>query len=246
MLPPDLVNDLERETSPVSRVRFPVQALPCRPDLDLGSHGRAHAAFIARRPPAVLDLASPFRRDRVLPVLPQPVAVKARVQVIPGKHLAVITFARSVPRQVNGIFCRIMPSGIRPGEAAQCDLGRLDPPVEREILAPAIEPGTVPPGLQDDAGDTPVAAGQQALKQRRLAIVIPEPDRLPVRLVRAYRRTELAQPAVHRLWRALGRPLEGSVRLGHETADRYGAPYVAPAGDLPAFLYDSLGQVRDR
>src|SRR5579872_5838607 len=146
MLPPDLVNDLERETSPVSRVRFPVQALPCRPDLDLGSHGRAHAAFIARRPPAVLDLASPFRRDRVLPVLPQPVAVKARVQVIPGKHLAVITFARSVPRQVNGIFRRIpLRSPLERYLGCPC------PSLEREVLAPAVETGAVPPGLQNHA-----------------------------------------------------------------------------------------------
>src|SRR5436309_3028349 len=60
------------------------QLLTGRPDLDLGVHGRADAAIEARSPAAVLDLGLV---ERVLPVLPEPVLVQARVEVVPGQDL---------------------------------------------------------------------------------------------------------------------------------------------------------------
>src|SRR3712207_1602846 len=55
-------------------------------DLDVRVHLRAHAAVEARRPAAVLDLRLV---EGVLPVLPQPVLVEARVEVVPGQDLLV-------------------------------------------------------------------------------------------------------------------------------------------------------------
>src|SRR5271165_1176605 len=79
----------------------PVKAVPGRAYLDLGAHGRTDPSFITRSPAAIFHLGRALGSDGVLPVLPKPVAVKARVQVIPGEHLTVITFAHSVPCEVH-------------------------------------------------------------------------------------------------------------------------------------------------
>src|SRR5947208_11376706 len=157
----------------------PVKALPRRAHLDLRAHGRASPAFITRGPAAIFHLARALGRDGVLPVLPQPVAVKPRVQVIPRKHLAVITFARSVPCKIHRL----------PG---QCLLGGPLPALEREVLAPPVEPRAVPPPRQDHAADPAVAAGPQALEDPVLAAVVPVADRLAVTAVRSQRAAERA------------------------------------------------------
>src|SRR5919204_4348906 len=54
----------------------PVKALAGRPHLDLGTHGGTNPAFITRGPAAIFHLARSLGSDGVLPVLPQPVAVK--------------------------------------------------------------------------------------------------------------------------------------------------------------------------
>src|ERR1700733_2156537 len=85
---------------------------PTGPDLDLGAHRRAGAAFEARGPAAVLYLLGSGRVDRREPVLPQPVPVEPGVEVIPGQHLVVSALARGVPGQVHTIV------GQSPGGAA--------------------------------------------------------------------------------------------------------------------------------
>src|ERR1700733_5087411 len=59
----------------------PVEANSSRAYLDLGPHSRAHPAFITRSPAAIFHLGRALGSDRVLPVLPKPVAVEACVQV---------------------------------------------------------------------------------------------------------------------------------------------------------------------
>src|SRR5947209_3813992 len=181
----------------------PVKALPRRAHLDLRAHGRTSPAFITRGPAAIFHLARALGRDGVLPVLPQPVAVKSRVQVIPREHLAIFTFARSIPCKTH----RLGGQGL---------LGGLPPALEREVLAPPVEPRAVPPRRQDHAAHPAVTPGQQALDDPGLAVVIAEADRLGGGAVGADRAAERAQPGVDHLGSALRRPLERRVRLGHE------------------------------
>src|SRR6185312_16501742 len=54
----------------------PVETLPGRANLDLGAHGRTDPTFITRSPTTIFHLARALGRDGILPVLPQPVAVK--------------------------------------------------------------------------------------------------------------------------------------------------------------------------
>src|SRR6516225_5673135 len=143
----------------------PVETLPGRADLDLGAHGRTDPTFITRRPAAIFHLARALGSDGVLPVLPQPVAVESRVQVIPREHLAVITFARSVPCKVHRLPGQRYPRASLPA-------------LEREVLAPPVEPRAVPPRRQDDAAHPAVAAGQQALDDPVLAAVVAIAERL--------------------------------------------------------------------
>src|SRR6516225_3591083 len=178
----------------------PVEPLPGRTHLDLGTHSRTDPAFITRSPAAIFHLSRALGGDGVLPVLPEPVAVKARVQVIPGEYLTVVTFARSVPRKIHRL------AGQRRCRAA-C------PPLVREVLTPAVEPRAVPPRGQDYPAYPAVAARHQALDDARLPVVIPVTDRLAVRAVGAQRAAQRAQPRVHHLRRALRGPLEGRVRL---------------------------------
>src|SRR3954452_10418278 len=97
-------------------------------DLDLGVHLRADAAVVAGRPPAVLDLdlGGLGHGARVLPVGPEPVLVEAGVEVVPRQHLVVAALAQGVPLEVH------------PG-AGQAGLGRGEPAVVGEVLAPAVE-----------------------------------------------------------------------------------------------------------
>src|SRR5689334_12865050 len=211
----------------------PVETLSGGPNLDLGAHGRTDPAFITRRPATIFHLARALGRDGILPVLPQPVAVKARIQVIPREHLAVVTFARSIPCKIHRL----------PGQR----LVRASlPALEREVLAPAVEPRAIAPCRQDHGAHPAVAAGQQPLDQAGLPVVVAVPDRLAVAAVRAQRAAERVQPCVHDLRRALSRPLEGRVRLGHEPADRHRAPDIAPPGCLPPGRDDLARQLRDR
>src|SRR5579863_5250 len=210
----------------------PVEPLPGRTHLDLGTHSGADPAFITRSPAAIFHLGRALRGDGVLPVLPEPVAVKARIQVIPGEHLTVITFARSVPCEVHGLV-------------GQRRRGAAVPPLEREMLAPPVEPRAVPPRGLDDLAYPAVTPGQQAFDDAGLAVVVPEADGLGVAAVGAQRAAQLAQPLVDHLRRALGGPLERRVRLGHEGADRHRAADVAPAGRLPPRGDDPAGQLGD-
>src|SRR6266568_4147973 len=66
------------------------QFLAGRADLDLRAHLRADAAVEAGGPAAVVDIGL---AQRVLPVLPEPVPVQARVQVVPGQHLDLVALA---------------------------------------------------------------------------------------------------------------------------------------------------------
>src|SRR4051794_19561873 len=100
-----------------------------RADLDLGAHRRAHAAVVARRPAAVLDLLG---LERVLPVRPEPVLVQAGVQVVPGEDLRLQALAHGVPVE-----------GDR--NVGEDRLAGGDPAVEGEVLAPAVETTAVLP-----------------------------------------------------------------------------------------------------
>src|SRR3984885_9759130 len=145
---------------------------PTGPDLDLGAHRRAGAAFEARGPAAVLYLFGPRRVDRREPVLPQPVPVEPGVEVIPGQHLRVAALTRGVPGQVHAIVGQSLG-------------GAAFPAAVREVLAPAVEARTVGPRRPDHLRDPAVPARQQPLNDRRLAVVVPEPDRLAVAAVRS-------------------------------------------------------------
>ncbi len=67
--------------------------------------GRAHAAVVARRPPAVVQLAGV---QRVLPVRPEPVrGNEPGVEVVPGQHFVeYVAFARRVPVDVDAGACQ--------------------------------------------------------------------------------------------------------------------------------------------
>src|SRR5215468_10164827 len=69
-----------------------------RADLDVGTHRGAHAAVEAGRPPAVVLLEL---GERVLPVVPEPLLVQPRVEVVPGQHLVGIPLTRRVPVEVD-------------------------------------------------------------------------------------------------------------------------------------------------
>src|SRR5690606_38891639 len=102
-------------TSPASPDRRDgEQALARRADLDLGAHLRADAAVIARRPAAVLDLGGAGGVDRVLPVLPQPLAVQARVEVIPRQHLVLVALPGGVPVEVHRLVGQRLLAGAHP------------------------------------------------------------------------------------------------------------------------------------
>src|SRR5690606_37310576 len=203
------------------RKEFPAR----RPDLDLGAHGGADAAVVARSPAAVFDLGA---RDGVLPVLPEPLAVEPGVEVVPRQDLVLLALARGVPVDVDA-----------------APLGGGHPPLEGEVLAPAVETAAVLPDGADDGADPAVAARQQALPDGRLAVVVAVADGPAVLLVAAPPVAQHLEPSVDGLVVGLGGPLERGVRLGHEAADGDRAAVVARPGGLAARLDDLLGQVGD-
>src|SRR5690606_21419427 len=192
------------------------ELLACRADLDLGIHAGADAAVVARGPAAVVDLDLV---EGVLPVLPEPVAVEAGVEVVPGEHLGVVALADGVPLRAHRCVREL---GLAGG----------DPAVVGEVLAPTVEATALGPHPPDHRADAPVAAGEQALDRGRLAVVVPEADRLGVLPVRADVVAQLAQPLVDDLPVLLRRPLERGVRLRHERADGHRAADVAAATRL--------------
>ena len=205
------------------------QRLTGRTRLDLGAHLRAHAAVEARRPPAVVDVGLV---QRVLPVLPQPVTVEPRVEVVPRQHLVALAVTRGVPVDVDGLV-------------GQRLLGRSHPAGEREVLAPPVEAATVVVHRLDDFPHATVAAREQSLDDAGLAVVVAEADGLGELAVGADGVAQLGQSRVGLLVAELADPLERRVRLGHEPADRHRAANVARSGDLSARRDDLLGEVGD-
>src|ERR1035437_5181279 len=199
------------------------------PDLDLGVHLRADPTVEARVPAAVLDLDVV---EGVLPVLPQPVLVQAGVEVVPGQHLVLLTLASGEPGDVDRL--------VRQG-----DLGTPHPAFIAEVLAPAVEPGTVTPGRLDDLADTAVTAGQQSFDDAGFAIVIAETDGRGVPPVAPDRVAQLLQPRVGLRCAELGAPLERGVPFGDEPTDGDGAPDVTLTGDPSPGLDHPLGEVGD-
>src|SRR5689334_2677943 len=120
-----------------------------RADLDLRVHARAHAAVEARRPPAVVLLEL---GERVLPVLPEPLLVQPGVEMVPGQNLVLVALACGEPGHVDAVPREHLGRGLRP-------------PLEREVLGPAVEPAALLPDPSDDLADAPVAAAEQALDQ---------------------------------------------------------------------------------
>src|SRR5450759_860041 len=205
------------------------EALAGGPDLDLGAHLRADATVVARSPAAVLDLHT---AQGVLPVLPQPVLVQARVEVVPGQHLALLALTGGVPGNIDRFV----------GKSA---LRTPHPALITEVLAPAVEPGAVTPCGLDDLADAAVTAGQKSFDDAGFAIVIAEPDGRGKPLVGPDLLAQLLQPRVGLRRAQLRAPLERGVRLGDEPADRDGAPDVTQAGDPSPGLDDPFGEVGD-
>src|SRR5690606_40527591 len=87
----------------------------------------------ARSPAAVFDLGA---RDGVLPVLPEPLAVEPGVEVVPRQDLVLLALARGVPVDVDA-----------------APLGGGHPPLEGEVLAPAVETAAVLPDGPDDRSE---------------------------------------------------------------------------------------------
>src|SRR5215204_3088240 len=69
-----------------------------RTDLNRGVQLGTHPAIEARGPAAVVDLDL---LKGVLPVVPEPVAVETRVQMIPGQHLVIVALSGRVPVEIN-------------------------------------------------------------------------------------------------------------------------------------------------
>jgi hypothetical protein len=130
-------------------------------------------------------------------------------------------------------------------QAGQLALGGNHPPVVGEVLAPPVEAPTVTPDGLDDPPDPPVAAREQALDDAGPAVVVAEADGRAVAAVGADRLAQQRQPRVGLLGAELGGPLERRVRLGHEAADRDGAPDVRRPADLAPGLDDPLGELGD-
>jgi hypothetical protein len=131
-----------------------------RAHLDLGAHLGADPAVETAAPPAVGDLVL---GKGVLPVVPQPVAVQPRVDVVPGQDLDPVPLP-----------CREPVHGQR--RALEDRLGGPHPTLEGEVLTPPVEPAALPPHRLDDCPNATVAAREQALDDSRLAVVVAEAD----------------------------------------------------------------------
>ena len=190
------------------------QLLAGRADLDVGAHLRADAAVEARRPAAVLDLDLV---ERVLPVLPEPVLVQAGVEVVPGQHLVVASRSRVVYQSTSTGWSASAVVGARPSSARS----------EKCSLQPSKRPPSSP-DRADDRADPAVAAGEQALDDAGLAVVVAEADRAAVLLVAADRVAQLLQPGVGRpRRRAAAAHWNGVCGLGTKPPMRHRAADVA-------------------
>src|SRR6266545_3823268 len=177
--------------------------------------------------------AAPGRVDGVLPVLPEPFAVKTRIEVIPGQDLGVASLPGGVPGEIN----RLVRERFR---------GAALPALVPEVLAPAIETAAVLPYRPDHLGHAPVTTGEQALNDRGLTLVVAVTDAAAIARVAAQRAAERGEPAIHSRGVALACPLKRRVRLWHKRAYRHGATNVTAPGCLPPGLNHPPGEARDR
>src|SRR5215203_6581816 len=111
-----------RSGEPVSDGGNGQQGATGRADLNRGVQLGTHPAIEARCPAAVVDLDF---LDGVLPVVPKPVAIETRVQMIPGQDLVIVTFSGRLPVEINA------GAGARTFRACH-------PAVVRKVLAPAV------------------------------------------------------------------------------------------------------------
>src|SRR5690606_36375379 len=97
--------------------------------------------------------------EGVLPVLPEPLAVETRVEVVPRQDLDLVALTQRVPVEVDGLV-------------GQRLVRARGPPLVGEVLAPAVEAAAVLPHRADDLADPAVAARQQTLHDGGLALVV--------------------------------------------------------------------------
>src|SRR5690606_20118718 len=157
---------------------------------------------------------------------------EAGVEVVPGEDLLVGALAGGVPVDVDA-------------ERGEGLVGAGHPAVVGEVLAPAVEAAAVLVDRADHRADAAVAAGQQALDDAGLAVVVAEADGAAVLLVAADLVAQLAEAFVGLLGGELRGPLEGGVGLGDEAADGDRAADVVGAGDLAALGDHAGGHVGD-
>src|SRR3712207_433320 len=140
-------------------------------------------SVVAGGPPAVGDL---LLGQRVLPVVPEPLLVQPGVQVVPGQDLVLAALAGGVPVEV---------------DAEGLELGGRGggPALVGEVLAPAVEPAALAPHPLDHPADPAVAAGEEALDDARLAVVVAQADRAADAAVGVDGLPQQPQPGVDRL-----------------------------------------------
>src|SRR3712207_9497292 len=131
----------------------------------------------------------------LLPVVPEPLLVQPGVQVVPGQDLVLAALAGRVPVEV---------------DAEGRELGGRGggPALEGEVLAPAVEPAALAPHPLDHPADPAVAAGEEALDDARLAVVVAQPDRAADPAVGVDGLAEQPEPGVDGLGAGLPGPLE--------------------------------------
>src|SRR5690606_1724688 len=112
-----------------------------------------------------------------------PVLVETGVEMVPGHDLVIGALAGGVPVEVDA-------------GAGQCLRGCGLPALVGEVLAPAVEPGTVTPDLLEDPADATVASGEQSFDGAGLAVVVAETDRAAVLLVVAHDVAQLLEAGV--------------------------------------------------
>src|SRR5262245_7336371 len=126
-----------------------------------------------------------------LPVTPQEILVEAGLHVRPRKQLVTGAMPRDIPVRVQAL-------GVH----------RVEPAVEREMLAPFLERASVAPYPLDHAPDPAVAARRDAFGEGRGRVV---PLELRARaLERVTQQLDLARELVDTV---LPEPLERRVRL---------------------------------
>ena len=172
----------------------------------------AHTAVVAGRPPAVRDTGPP---QRVLPVLPEEVAVEPGRDVVPGQHLVVGAVPVHVPVDREAVAGH---GGLPEGEV--------------EVLRPFLEDAARPPDVLEDRAEPAVASAGDAFDERGRGVV-PTQLHAPITTQVVAQEVDLAPQVVDRV---LPEPLEGRVGLGHEAPHRRGhrRRAVVPPSDLDA------------